>query len=53
MKRFEARQRVALDGKIWWCIYDIINHKWSTLINHGKYKTKKEAEYVINRSDVY
>lgn len=46
---FEARKRIALDGNVWWCVFNTTTHKWSTDIRHGKYKTKKECEYVINR----
>ena len=51
MNRFEARKRTALDGKVWWCVYDNNKNKWSTYLCHGKYKTKKECEYAIRRSD--
>lgn len=47
-QRFVARQRTALDGKTWWCVFDTKDNKWSTKMNHGKYKTKKECEYAIS-----
>lgn len=43
------RERTALDGKVWWCVYDETNHKWSTILVFGKYKTKKECAFAINR----
>ena len=45
----EARKRAALDGKIWWCVFDTENMKWSTLVCFGKYKTKKACQYAIDR----
>ena len=47
--RYEARQRTALDGRVWWCVYDTLNNKWSTNVYHGKYKTKKDCEYAISK----
>lgn len=35
------KKRTALDGKVWWCVYDLNKHTFSTLICFGKYKTKK------------
>lgn len=46
--KYEPRKRTALDGKVWWYPFDVINHKWSTLLCHGKHKTKWECEYYIN-----
>ena len=47
-QRFVAKQRTALDGKTWWCVFDTKENRWSTKMNHGKYKTKKECEYAIS-----
>ena len=49
MSRYEPRKRTALDGKMWWCVYDTYNKQWSTLLCHGKYKTKKECQYAIDK----
>lgn len=46
---FEARKRTALDGKEWWCVYNTKENKWSTFLYHGKYKTKKDCEYAIEK----
>ena len=43
----EARKRTALDGKIWWCVFDTKSMKWSTLFT--KYKRKKDCQYAIKR----
>lgn len=43
-KRYIPIKRTALDGKVWWLVYDIIEKKYSTFICHGRYKTKKECE---------
>lgn len=41
-------KRTAIDGKIWWCVYDIKEHKYSTCLCFGKYKTKKECQIAID-----
>lgn len=45
---FEPRKRTALDGKVWWCVFDTENMKWSTLNCFGKYKTMHDCQYAIN-----
>jgi hypothetical protein len=45
---YEPRQRTALDGKVWWYPYNTKEQKYSTLTEHGKYKTKKECQYAID-----
>lgn len=47
--RFEPRKRTALDGKVWWCVYDAKENRWSTYLYHGKYRTKKDCIYAIER----
>lgn len=49
MDRFEAARRTAIDGKIWWCVYDHLTNCWSTFLCHGKYRTRKEAQEKIAR----
>ena len=44
----EPRKRTALDGKVWWCVFDTNAWKWSTLWCFGKYKTKKDCQIAIN-----
>lgn len=44
----EPRKRTALDGKVWWCVFDTNKNDWSTLICFGKYKTKRECQMRIN-----
>ena len=46
---FEPRQRTAVDGKTWWCVFDTVNGKFSTLLCFGKYKTKKDCQWVIDK----
>lgn len=50
MKRFEPRKRTALDGRVWWCVYDNALHAWSTFLCHGRYKTRKAAQYAIDKN---
>ncbi len=44
---FEPRQRTALDGKTWWCVWDIGSNTWSTHLGFGKYRTKFECRVAI------
>lgn len=44
----EPRKRTALDGKTWWCVFDVDTWKWSTLLCFSKYKTKKECQASID-----
>lgn len=46
--RYKAVKRTALDGKTWWVIWDNEKGCYSTRMDHGKYKRKKDAEYRIN-----
>lgn len=50
MERFTPKKRTALDGRQWWCVYDLEKHDFSTLLIHGKYRTKKECQYAINKT---
>lgn len=43
------KKRTALDGKVWWCVYDLTKHTFSALICFGKYKTKKDCLFAINK----
>ena len=45
----EARKRTAIDGRIWWCVFDTDSMKWSTLVVFGKYKLKRDCQYAIDR----
>ena len=47
-ERFQAQKRVWVDGKTWWCVYDLLLNGWSTYLCHGRYKTKKEAQANID-----
>lgn len=40
--RFVPRKRVALDGKVWWVVYDLATNDWSTICR-CKSKTKKNC----------
>ena len=44
----ELRKRTALDGKTWWCVFDIDTMKWSTIALFGRYKTKKDCQIAID-----
>lgn len=45
---FEPRQRTALDGKVWWVVYDRYKQEFSSLTCFGKYKTKKDCQWAID-----
>ena len=47
-KRFIPKKRTALDGRVWWCVYDTVRGGWSTFCCHGKYKTRKHAQERID-----
>lgn len=47
-KRFRPVKRTALDGKEWWCVFDLEKMKWSTLTCFGKYQTKKACQQAID-----
>lgn len=46
--QFEPRQRTALDGKVWWVVYDRLNQEFSPLVCFGRYKTKKACQSAID-----
>ena len=48
MERFIPTKRTAIDGKAWWVVYDRKNGKYSDLICHGKYFTKKSCQFDID-----
>lgn len=41
--RFKPIKRTAIDGKVWWVVWDNMRREYSTYRCHGRYKTKKEA----------
>lgn len=45
----EPRNRTALDGKVWWCVFDTDKMKWSTLVCFGKYKLKRDCQFAIDK----
>lgn len=45
---FEPRQRTALDGKVWWVVYDRYKQEFSSLTCFGKYKTKRDCQTAID-----
>lgn len=51
MDRFIAKKREALDGKIWWCIYDTKYGRFSPYTCHGMYTRKKDATFSIKHSE--
>ena len=48
LSMFESRKRTALDGKVWWCVFDTDTWKWSTLWCFGRYKLKKDCQLAID-----
>lgn len=48
MERFIPMKRTALDGKVWWCVFDTKRMNYSTFTCHGKYKTKKLCKFYID-----
>ena len=44
----KPRKRTALDGKVWWCVFNTDTMKWSSLTCFGKYRTKKDCQLAIH-----
>lgn len=47
MKRYEPRKRTAIDGRTYWCVYDTLENKYSSMLCFTKYRTKKECQIAI------
>lgn len=47
--RLVPSKRTAIDGKVWWCVYDLKNGEYSGITYFGKYHTKRACEYAIER----
>ena len=47
----EPRKRTALDGKVWWCVFDTDKMEWSTIL-FGKYNLKRDCQYAIDRWNI-
>lgn len=47
----EPRKRTALDGKVWWCVFDTEKMKYNTTL-FGKYKLKRDCQYAIDRWNI-
>lgn len=45
---FKPAKRIALDGKVWWMVWDTDKSKYSTLLCFGKYKTKRDCQFAID-----
>ena len=48
IKRFVPVKRTALNGKVFWVVWDNKTKNYSTFTCHGKYETKKECEFAIS-----
>lgn len=46
----EPRRRTALDGKVWWCVFNAETGKWATDVRHAYYKLKKDCQYAIEKT---
>lgn len=46
--RFIPEKRTAIDGKVWWCVFDTVLHRWSTYTCHGKYRTRQKCQEAID-----
>lgn len=53
MTKLEPRKRTALDGRVWWCVFDTEKAKYSTSIFFGKYKQKKDCQLSIDYYNSY
>ena len=49
MDMFKPVKRTALDGRVWWVVYNTVEEDYSHIVYFGKYKTKKDCQYAIDR----
>lgn len=49
-KRFIPKKRRALDGRVWWCVWDAKRGCWSTFTTHGSSETKSLCQSRIDSS---
>lgn len=47
MDRFKAVKRTAMDGKIWWVVWDKARKEYSALVCFGRYRRKKDCDHAI------
>lgn len=47
--RLIPSRRTAIDGRTWWCVYDLKSREYSGITYFGKYKTRRACEYAIQR----
>lgn len=52
MKRFVPAKRAALDGRIWWVVYDNLTKDFSTYTCHGRYTKKYICQHMIDWGDM-
>ena len=43
--RFEPIERIAMDGKKWWVVWDLKNDCYSTCPLFGRYRLKKDCQF--------
>lgn len=44
---YEARKRTAVDGSIWWCVFNLRTQDWSLDVRHGRYQSRLDCECAI------
>lgn len=47
--RFIPSKRTAVDGKVWWVVYDAKQQDYSHIVYFGKYKTRTGCQFAIDR----
>lgn len=48
---YEPRKRTAIDGKVWWCVFDTEKMQYNTIL-FGRYKLKRDCQYAIDRWEI-
>jgi len=48
--QYRAEKRLAIDGGVFYCAYDFINHKWSPMLFHPNCRVRKICAFYINRA---
>lgn len=46
--RFVPTKKHALDGRLWWVVFDKKECDYSTCIYFGKYRSKKDCQFAID-----
>lgn len=49
MNIFKPVKRTAVDGRVWWVVYNVVDKDYSKIVYFGKYRTRKDCQYAIDK----